>query len=200
MAHTHPAYWADLKTQFESYFGNEVQLRRDDKKKAYAQAMPIIQALVNNINKKDPRFRSEFIKVGSSFQGLKTGEPNEYDVNIPLMKLGPYYWLYKDVYYDCTPSDRPNVKLLPELNNSSYNSYYFNEFQPEPQFKKVNNKTLYKTSECQPIPPPGYIFVSSPVSSKYDSLSFDGDLIPLMVKTRLKTLIRDGVKELNLMG
>ena len=60
-----------LTTEFNRYFHNQVQLNQEEKTRAYKEVIPILETLAKYISAKDPRFGSEIIKVGSSFQGLK---------------------------------------------------------------------------------------------------------------------------------
>jgi len=192
----------NLASELNKYFIDEVQLSKNEKKAAYKIAMPIIEQLAKYVNRADPRFGADAVKVGSSFQGLKVSEPNEYDVNIPLQAIEKYGW------GNYTPSDtryysinKPQRHTAP-VNGPPLPKYY--DLQPKigGSFIKADEITIYQTSQGQPVPEGLLNFApmlsKDPMWLNSDDLTFEGDIIPILLKKHFKRLLKQGISELGL--
>lgn len=171
-------------SELNYYFANEVQLKRDEINRAKATVFPIVEKIIKHVHMNDARFGGKPSGVGSAFQGLKTKQPDEYDFNILLEGLGSFFWVpSRPRYYNFDRDiDVFNMDTMPDLK-------------------------LQTTSVPIPEAPKGYTFVGisgketcMPVWKNSNDLDFSKDVIPFLVKKRLKELIQDALRSLGMRG
>ena len=65
-----------------------VQLRRDEKMEAQRSWKPIVQAILAHVKKRNDYFASlEILYSGSSYEGTKVGEPDEFDLMLVMKNV-----------------------------------------------------------------------------------------------------------------
>ena len=69
-----------MNNLLKSYFENFVQLRQRDIDRIYPEVKKFIESLLEECNRLNGIISKSPIFVGSYWQGLKVGKPNEYDV------------------------------------------------------------------------------------------------------------------------
>ena len=69
-----------MNNLLKSYFEQFVQLRQRDINRIYPAVKEFIETLLEECNRLDDDISKAPIYVGSYWQGLKVGKPNEYDV------------------------------------------------------------------------------------------------------------------------
>ena len=168
------------------FFENEVKLNRKKTSEAKRTVMSKVNQLLQFINKEDLRFGDRAMKVGSSFQGLKTKTADEFDFNIVLIGLGQFH----------------NVPLKKRY-------YGFSESVDEDALKTTPTDIDVVSKRLPlPDPPEGYAIVSfdndsddvTPIWQNSSDLIFDGDIIPYLVRKRLKELLLKAIRDLDLRG
>ena len=73
-----------MNNLLKSYFEQFVQLRQRDINRVYPEVKEFIESLLEECNRLDDNISKAPIHVGSYWQGLKVGKPNEYDVCVQV--------------------------------------------------------------------------------------------------------------------
>ncbi|XP_043940845.1 uncharacterized protein LOC122812866 isoform X2 [Protopterus annectens] len=77
--------WGYLDSKILSKFlDTEVRIPKNSTKKALHNVIPKMQAVLQVVNKQDPRFSSELVSSGSYNDKLQVGDPDEFDFLVPL--------------------------------------------------------------------------------------------------------------------
>jgi hypothetical protein len=166
------------------YFNNKVQIKREETKRAKALVLPLVTKILKYVNEKDPRFGAVPLGVGSTYQGLKTKSADEFDFNVILQGTGQW---------SCGPTQKRYYNFVENIDLDS--------------LETIPKATIVSKPDPLPDPPVGYCFVEIGNKANMqnywqtnDNLEFKQDLIPILVKGRLKDLIQDAIRNLGLRG
>ena len=170
---------------WEKYFREQVQMKREMTKKAIAKVGPILDQLtaeMNRLDKRIPRKLEGDARVGSYYAGLKIKRADEFDFSVPIQAdWGKMVWTgEEDRYFQLTPNVDQKFETLPD------------------QVRVVQSNT--------PLPQPetGYMSVQHhTVASDWAKrdklqLTFNGYIIPFMVKLRFKAVLKKAIDNLGL--
>ena len=179
----------NLNGMLNRYADEKLKMSKQETKKAVDAVVPIVQNIVREIHKLDSRFKDQPYHVGSYYQGLKVDRADEFDMNIPLTGFGEFLWSDLQTlptrhygFNDCAVTDDP-CRTFPE------------------------NRQVVACSSELAAPPDGYHFVSlrrrglvKTESLKDSDLLIEGDIIPYLVKKKLKDLLSKALTTLDLRG
>lgn len=165
----------------DRYYHERVKMAREDTKRTVDVVIPVIRELLRRINDLDPRFSAQLKPHGSYFQNLKVEKADEFDIGVELVDLG---------IVTCDQESTRNYNLNSPCTDDSV----------RPDVHMVDTRN--------PLPKPevGEAFVQSTLPSKKTwkkdgengnfpgdfetwDLHYDGDLIPFLVRRRLKVLL-----------
>ena len=168
-----------LNDILNQYYSAEVEIKRKNTSRAVQNVMPIVEKITSYINKQDPRFAKDILKVGSQFQGLKVKRADEFDFSIPVLSLPPMIWSpYENRYYNFLETVQDDLDTLPD------------------------SLTVVRSNVPLPMPSTGFMHVqtgeiTAPIwqTSKGDMVMFD-DIIPFNVKRYFKQLLQEAIRNL----
>ena len=183
----------DMTYHLNHYYTNKVQMSREETKKAVARAVPIIQDLLRYINQVDSRFSAQMTAVGSAWTNLKVDRPNEFDVNVPIsMPRLPWTSGGRSVtkYYEVDPSDRTKVRTCSTPLPAPSRGYIRKSF--DSGGGEITEPSLYT--------PLNERETAELTRWENSEMTFQKDLVPVLVRTRFKNLLKDAVRSLSLRG
>ena len=77
-----------LNSLLNQFTDSHVKLRRDGKTEALRAWQPIVDAIVDNVKRRDHRFASlSILPTGSYYERAKVGEPDEFDLMLVMDNL-----------------------------------------------------------------------------------------------------------------
>lgn len=187
------------------YYEKEVALSRRETKGYVETFMPNVMKILDYVNKKDQRFCKEPLRVGSYWRGLKVSKADEFDFDIPLAKIEICSW---------TGTGDREEKRYYGFNQSVIVNSQMNVYAkpPERHVQVIPDKLqtfpddLEVVSTKLPLPPPpdGYQFFQRgetfPMWMNSSDLVRDGDIVPYLVRRKLKELLIKALRDLNLQG
>jgi len=153
------------------YFEKNVNIDGEERKHVLDTVMPIIDSIVDEVaGWSDGIFSKSLVRVGSHYQGLKTGKANEFDLNVPLC-LDNVQW----GNFDCSIT------------------YGFHEIDDDEKAKKTSRQDLtivQKNRRLEPSTGCGLMRLDDVTAAKYQRMVFGSDLVPYLVKQRFKQLLK----------
>ena len=197
-------------------------LRRDSK----AKTKRVVDRLLQRVNEKDSRFGRDALCIGSSYQGLKITEPNEYDYNIPFYLTFPATlesrgerprrysfappYSGKEMTLASVPDDCHVVSMGSQFMclSSSLTSV---GCLPSPHLKNVGycfvHSVVKTISEMAPeyrkiVGSSGRFWCPEVAyrEGSYCDVARNNDVIPFLVRRRLHRLLASALQELNMQG
>ena len=182
--------------------------------------MPTVEAILKYVNKEDPRFSSEPAKIGSFWQKLKVTKADEFDFNVHLDYLGVWAWADEEPRYygfnrpvsqdlDTLPDDLDVIQTAVPLAPSTAGHPggrlpHRNALSVSPQFLPL---PTVSPGGRGPLPrvPIGYTFLTrgrayKPIWETPNDLVRCGDIVPFLVIRKLKRLVTQAVRDLDLPG
>ncbi|XP_013403868.1 protein mab-21-like 3 [Lingula anatina] len=167
----------------ETYFRNHVQMKCDETKKSVGIVMPVIDKILREIKKKDSRFTVQPVYAGSHWQNLKVERADEFDVSVILS--------------------------LPETSSrcsDPLRCFGFDRDVDDPLKSIPYDLQIIRGPRSLPSPPPGYCCWKlqenesppMPSWSNLTNMTFDGYLVPFLVKKQFHGLLNEAIRDLNL--
>ena len=183
--------WSDNEWNkaLNRYYADKVKMSKENTRQAKVAAIPIVRNIVGEIHRLDSRFSEQPHHEGSFYQGLKVGKADEFDMNVVLTGIGKLTWndfsstTWRQYEFNDGPLSEDPCKTFPydrEIVRAE-RLWYF----------PLMNKSLE-------YPPYGYCFVRLERNKPNEDLIFDGDLIPYLVKKKLKDLLATALTNLHL--
>ena len=180
----------DMDALLNSYFHENVQLSQIDAEKRRDIAFPNVEKILAYINDRDPRFGKVPSRVGSYWQGLKVKKADEFDYSVILEGLDNFHLINSGPrYYNFNKPIDPDHQTIPQ------------------------DLDVVITSVPLPSPPKGYHYVSDSPNSLSSIKGWTDisdltrrsgpnkvDFIPFLVRRRLKQLLTEAKRDLNLRG
>ena len=171
------------------YYADKVKMSKENTRQAKAAAIPLVRNIVGEIRRLDSRFSEQPHHEGSFYQGLKA---DEFDMNVVLTGIDKLTWN--------------------DLSSITWRQYEFNDgpLSEDPCKTFPYDRMIVRAERLRyfPLmrksleyPPDGYCFVR--LERKFgnrpnENLIFDGDLIPYLVKRKLKDLLATALTNLQL--
>ena len=181
------SYPTIMNNHLNRYCATKVKLSREETRQSVARAVPKIQAILKEINNIDSRFSAQMAPVGSAWTNLKVDRPNEFDVNVPISipKLPWVTGAHKVTKcYEIDPSDHTKVRKCSTPLKSPPTGYMRNSFD------SVGGEVI-EPSLASPLNPREEAELRRWETSE---MTFEKDLIPVLVRTRFKILLKDVVR------
>jgi hypothetical protein len=163
------------------YFRENAQLRQAEITRIRGKVTDIIKRLAVLCHEADPRFSDEADFVGSFWQGLKVGEPDEFDVNIPF-DLGPL------LVTNQTPI---HTSFWVTRSDSGYDRICFDAY-------RVMDVPMY--ANRLPDAPVNKVYAISQSPYAVRGVSHDGVVVPALVRQHFRTILMQALSDLHYPG
>ena len=172
---------------------NHVIIDDDNRKMSKAVVNAVVDDILEYFKDHSKLFRGDKICIGSAYQGLKIGEANEYDYNIPLYlsSVSPPIAYEEGDFIGCY----------------GFNAAYQSQ---EMTLAAIPDDCTVIARRHDPLPKPvelgkGFYFVSSVEPKDQERMAaeevvFDLDIIPYLLRRRLHKLLQQSVEHVNLKG
>ena len=157
------------------YFEENVQISSDERKRTLKVVSKIVERIAGNISDADERFSKSLIHVGSHYQGLKTGTTDEFDMNVQLVGIDNVKWVNRD----------PSI------------TYGFKEIEDDKKANETNRQGLSIVEKHRMMIPSTSctsLKLGDVTAARFEGMTYNGDLVPYLVKQRYKQLITDTCK------
>lgn len=160
-------------------YDERVKLGREKRSRVLEVIRPLIEEITNGIaTSSQGIFDRTPIKVGSYYQGLKTDRTDEFDLNIPIKKIGNFVWCYD--------------------NSPGFITYGFQDALDDDQAKTTSRQNLRiveRGQEQRHYPETGYLtlklFGDTAEYFKSMGLMYNCDLVPYLVRQQFKNLLSE---------
>ncbi|CAG2185163.1 unnamed protein product [Mytilus edulis] len=157
------------------FYGDHVQMNKVETARNIKQVMRIVRKILDHVHKKDRRFKRKPLRVGSYYTHLKVSKADEFDFSV-VLDVPPLDWCNDD-------------------------SSYIYEFNKKDQLVKKVSTAADLPIEKGLISLPDNIIQQwnrDGINDDEACLTFDDDIIPIMVKKRFKALVSEAVNELDI--
>ena len=177
------SYKLTENVEYNRYYHSVIQLRRENTKKVVEKVMPIIENILKEANRQDPRFSAEPVRMGSYYQGLKIKRADEFDLNVPLQGLGNYVW------------------GKGESARYGFDRAVDDQLQTYPDDICVVSKNV-----PLPDPPAGFSRIEKNYvgrmwqNSNLEKLDFGSHIIPFLVRRHYKSVVTAAIRKHGLQG
>lgn len=168
---------------FHKYFHEVAQVPADQKKAVVTNVVENVKQLLRGCYAQDQRVAKEPRYVGSSWQGLKTKDPFEYDVNV--------YFGIPDVSFGGGCSiPRASFRLQDTETGEIF-------WEDKPLKKSLKCYNIIETAQVLPDPPKGHVSIPSTgddegLNSKF---AFQGHIVPFLVKNHFRQLLENSLRD-----
>ncbi|XP_071177925.1 protein mab-21-like 3 [Mytilus edulis] len=162
-------------TLLNKFYGDHVQMNKVETARNIKEVMRIVRKILDHVHKKDRRFKRKPLRVGSYYTHLKVSKADEFDYSV-VLDVPPLDWCNDD-------------------------SSYIYEINEQDQLVRKS------VAEANPPIGQGLISLSDNIIQKWNRdginddkacLTFDDDIIPIMVKKRFKALVTEAVNKLDI--
>lgn len=168
---------------YHKLFNKVVQVPADQKKAVVTNVVENVKQLLQGCYAQDQRVAKEPRYVGSSWQGLKTKDPFEYDVNV--------YFGIPDVSFGGGCSiPRASFRLQDTETGEIF-------WEDKPLKKSLKCYNIIETAQVLPDPPKGHVSIPSTgddegLNSKF---AFQGHIVPFLVKNHFRQLLENSLRD-----
>ena len=174
--------------------------------------MPKVEDILKEVNRQDPRFSSDAIRIGSYYQKLKINRADEFDFNVPVILLTQwektkgkpaYYGFDREVSdqlqtypenIDVVEKDKPLPK--PPAGFIRLSDGSSDEKQQDPYPRRLDfgrDKTLFLAQ---------HILKNQRMWKDHNlkKLHYEDNLVPFLVRSHFRSLVQAAIKKLQLSG
>jgi hypothetical protein len=165
------------------YFKKNAQLRQVDIHHIRGKVIDIIKSLAVLCHEADPRFSDEAEFVGSFWQGLKVGGPNEFDVNFPF-DLGSLLVINQTPTHTC---------FCVTHSESDFNGI-------QQSFDAYRVMDIPVSTYRLPDAPVNKVYAISQNLDAVRGVSHDGVVVPALVWQHFRTILMQALSDLHFQG
>ncbi len=165
----------ESKDPFNKYFNQVVQVSQDEKKQVVSNVVENVKILLRGCHDQDKNVMKEPKCVGSSWQGLKTKDPYEYDLNV--------YFGMRDLNWGSGSLQEATFRLQDQ--ESTTKDVLWDD---KPLKKSLKGYVLIETDKPLPSPPPGHLSIGASEDDNKKFI-FQGHIVPFLVKSYFRELL-----------
>lgn len=186
--------WPYDNSELQRYFEAEVVPQKEETKRIISVLKPDLDKLFQFIDERDPRLYLQVSHVGSYYQGLKVRRSDEFD-----------YTLFIDISFSDWHVTRGSGGVYYGFKGCDSELEYKAHTLPQDRGDGVPtnlhitmNEKLEIEKKRRPLVNPGVGYF--PMLSSHDELkafhdmSFDGHLVPWLVKLKLKRILKEALE------